>query len=356
MAESVFDVAVIGGGVIGCAVLRELARYSLRLLLLEKEADVAEGVSKANSGVIHAGFNVPPGTLKARTNVAGLKRIYALAGELGVPHRKTGKLVVALDRSDFPRLAELKGQGDRNGTPGLTVVDAAAIRSIEPGVRGLRALYSPETGIVSPYELTIALAESARRNGAAVVLEAGVTGVAVRGDVFVLATPKGEFAARWVVNGAGLFAEDVAALAGVPAPRVGLFRGEYLVSDQEAGSVLRMPVYPVPPRDDSFLGVHLTPTMEGNILLGPSSEPVMDKRDTASTAAVVDRLKAEAFALVPDLARFPFIHAYAGIRPKLADFVIEENAARPRWIDLFGIESPGLTAAPAIAEMVAGLI
>jgi glycerol-3-phosphate dehydrogenase len=356
MGESVFDVAVIGGGVVGCAVLRELARYRLRLLLLEKEADVAEGVSKANSGVIHAGFNVPPGTLKARTNISGLKRIYALAEELGVPHRKTGKLVVALDRSDFPRLDELKEQGDRNGTPGLTVVDADAIRSIEPGVRGLRALYSPETGIVSPYELTIALAESSRCNGAAVVLEAGVTGVAVRGDVFVLATPKGEFSARWVVNSAGLFAEEVAALAGVPAPRVGLFRGEYLVSDQEAGSVLRMPVYPAPPRDDSFLGVHVTPTMEGNILLGPSSEAVGDRGDTASTAVVADKLKAEAFALVPDLARFPFIHAYAGIRPKLADFVIEESPARPRWIDLFGIESPGLTAAPAIAEMVADLI
>ncbi len=356
MRESLFDVAVIGGGVVGCAVLRELARYRLRLLLLEKEADVAEGISKANSGVIHAGFNVQPGTLKARTNVAGLKRIYALAEELGVPHRKTGKLVVALGRSDFPRLDELKEQGDKNGAPGLSLVDGDAIRAIAPGVRGLRALYSPQTGIVSPYELTIALAESARRNGAAVVLEAGVTDVTVRRDVFVLATPKGEFAARWVVNGAGLFAEDVAALAGVPAPKVRPYRGEYLISDKEAAPVLRMPVYPVPPRDDSFLGVHLTPTMEGNILLGPSSEPVGDKEDTASTAAVANKLRTEAFALVPDLACFPFIHAYAGIRPKLDDFVIAESPARPRWIDLFGIESPGLTAAPAIAEMVAGIV
>ena len=355
-AGGLYDVAVIGGGVVGCAVMRELARYRLRLLLLEREADVAEGISKANSGVIHAGFNVPPGSLKARTNATGLMKIYRLAEELGVPHRKSGKLVVALSESDFPRLDELMEQGARNGAPGLTVVGADAIRSIEPGVRGLRALYSPETGIVSPYELTIALAESARRNGAAVILEAGVTGVAVRGDVFVLSTPKGDFAARWVVNSAGLSAEDVAVLAGVPAPRVRPFRGEYLVSDKEAGPVLRMPVYPVPPRDDSFLGVHLTPTIEGNILLGPSSEPVDDKQDTASTAAVVDRLKAEACALVPDLARFPFIHAYAGVRPKLEDFVIEESPVRPRWIDLFGIESPGLTAAPAIAEMVAGMI
>jgi glycerol-3-phosphate dehydrogenase len=356
LMDDMFDVAVIGGGVVGCAVLRELARYRLRLLLLEKETDVAEGVSKANSGVIHAGFNVPPGTLKAKTNIAGLKLIYKLAEELGVPHRRTGKLVVALAPSDFPRLEELKAQGDRNGTPGLALVDPDAIRSLAQGARGLRALYSPESGIISPYELTIALAESARRNGAAIALEAGVSGVSIRGGVFVLATPKGEFTARWIVNAAGLFADDVAALAGIPAPRIRPSRGEYLVSDKEAGSVLRMPVYPVPPRDDSFLGVHLTPTMEGNILLGPSSEPVADKRDTASTAPVAARLKAEAFALVPDLARFPFIHAYAGVRPKLADFVIEESRALPRWIDLFGIESPGLTAAPAIAEMIAGLI
>ncbi len=356
MGGSVYDVAVIGGGVVGCAVLRELARYRLRLILLEKAADVAEGVSKANSGVIHAGFNVPCGSLKARTNAAGLRAIYRLAGELGVPHRKTGKLVVALDRSDFSRLDELKEQGDRNGAPGLAVFDAGAIRAIAPGVRGLRALFSPETGIVSPYELTIALATSACLNGAVVLLDAGVKAVGFRGGAFILATPKGEFAARWVVNAAGLSAEDVAALAGLSAPRIRPFRGEYLISDKEAGSVLKMPVYPVPPRDDSFLGVHLTPTMEGNILLGPSSELAGDKGDTASTAAVAARLKAEAFALVPELARFPFIHAYAGIRPKLADFIIEESSARPRWIDLFGIESPGLTAAPAIGEMVAGIV
>jgi glycerol-3-phosphate dehydrogenase len=351
-----YDIVVIGGGVVGCAVLRELSRYGLKLMLLERASDVAEGVTKANSGVIHAGFNVPPGSLKARTNIAGLKTIYRMAEELGVPHRKTGKLVVARDPSEFPRLDDLREQGDRNGTPGLTFVDAAGVRAIEPGVRGLRALFSPETGIVSPYELTIALAESARLNGAVVLLDAGVTAVGFRRGEFVLATPKGEFTARWVVNAAGLSAGDIAALAGLPAPAVLPFRGEYLVSDKEAGPVLGMPVYPVPPRDDSFLGVHVTPTVEGNILLGPSSELVGDRADTATTAAVAARLRSEALTLVPDLASFPFIHAYAGIRPKLADFIVEESPTRPGWIDLFGIESPGLTAAPAIAEMVAGIV
>jgi glycerol-3-phosphate dehydrogenase len=360
----VYDVAVIGGGVVGCAVLRELSRYDLRLVLLEKESDLAEGISKGNSGVIHAGFNVPSGSLKARLNVEGLGRIYRLAEELGVPHRRTGKLVVALKDSDRPRLEELKSQGDRNGTPDLEIVDAAAIARLAPGVEGRWALHSPRTGIISPYEFTIALAECAAQNGARVFLEATVSAVEIGPDGCRLATPRGTVSARRVVNAAGLFADEVAALAGIPGFVIHPTRGEYLIADREAGSILSMPIYPVPPKGDSFLGVHITPTLEGNILLGPSSEPVADKADAATTRAVMDKLRAEALALVPGLSRFPFIHAYAGLRPKiagpggsaLADFIIEESPLRPGWINLVGIESPGLTAAPAIAALVADMI
>lgn len=360
-----YDVAIIGGGVVGCAILRELSRYRLRLVLLEREADLAEGISKANSGVIHAGFNVPSGSLKARLNVEGLDLLYRLAGELGVPHRVTGKLVVALGEGDFPRLEELLDQGRRNGAGGLELVDRFAIERLAPGVRGLRALYSARTGIVSPYELTVALGENAAANGARVVLRAAVTLIEVRPEAFLLSTPLGAFAARWIVNAAGLDADDVASLAGIRIPRVFPYRGEYLITDKAAGAILDMPVYPVPPRDDSFLGVHITPTLEGHVLLGPSSEAVADKRDTATTRAAAERLQAEALAMVPGLADIPFIHAYAGLRPKLvdpqggpgsADFLIEESRSRPRWINLLGIESPGLTAAPAIARRVAGMI
>jgi glycerol-3-phosphate dehydrogenase len=346
-------------------VLRELSRYDLRLLLLEKESDLAEGISKGNSGVIHAGFNVPPGSLKARLNVEGLGLIYELARELGVPHRMTGKLVVALTEADLPRLEELRAQGERNGVPGLEIVDRAAIERLAPGVRGVRALHSARTGIVSPYELTIALAESAWRNGVGVALESPVTAVGCRPDGFLLTTPRGSLTARRVVNAAGLFADEVAALAGLEGWRVFPCRGEYLIADKEAGAELSLPVYPVPPRDDSYLGVHITPTMEGNVLLGPSSEAVADAGDAATTGAVAEKLKAEAFEIVPGLARFPFIHAYAGLRPKLtdprgavrmADFVIEESGVRPGWINLLGIESPGLTAAPAIARRVVEMI
>jgi len=364
-AEARYDVVVIGGGVVGCAVLRELSRYDLSLLLLEKETDLAEGVSKANSGVIHGGFNVPPGSLKAGTNVAGLGLIYGLAAELRVPHRKTGKLVVALTDGEKPRLEELKTQGERNGTPGLEIVGEAGIRRIEPLARGRWALYSPHTGIISPYEFTVALAECGRRNGARVALEAPVESVEFRDGLFRLATPRGVFAARRVVNSAGLFADEVARLAGIDEFRIYPCRGEYLITDKDPGFRLGLPIYPVPPKDDPGLGIHITPTMEGNVLLGPSAEPVGDKRNTASTRTVMDRLKAEAARLMPELRKAPFIHSCAGIRPKLVDprgremfrdFVIEESAVRPGWINLLGIESPGLTAAPAIARMVVDMI
>ncbi len=362
--SGIYDVAVIGGGVVGCAVLRELARYDLRLLLLEKESDLAEGVSKGNSGVIHAGFNVPAGSLKARTNVAGLSLIYPLAAELGVPHRKTGKLVVALD-DEGRRLEELKAEGDRSGVPGLEIVDEAAIRRLEPLARGRRALWSPHTGIISPYELTIALAECAWQNGARVLLEAPVEAVGTEDGLFLLTTPKGTFTARRVVNSAGLFADEVARLAGAGDYRIFPYRGEYLISDRDCGLALGRPVYPVPAKDDPGLGIHITPTLEGNIIVGPSAEPVGDKRDAASTREVTARLKAEAGRLMPELGRASFIHCYAGLRPKLVDplgrakfgdFIVEESAVRPGWINLVGIESPGLTAAPAIAEMVVAIV
>jgi glycerol-3-phosphate dehydrogenase len=363
--SSRFDVAVIGGGVVGCAVLRELARYDLDLLLLEKETDLAEGITKGNSGVIHAGFNVPTGSLKARANVDGLYRTYRLARELGVPHRMTGKLVVALDDADRPRIEELKARGDRNGVPGLEIVDEAAIRTLAPNVRGKWALSSPHTGIISPYEYTLALADCALANGARILAAAPLNGVEVRPDGYVLATPRGRFMARWVINCAGLHADDVAALAGIIDYKIYAYRGEYLIADREAGAVLDIPVYPVPPRDGSSLGVHLTPTFHGNVLLGPSSAYVEDKDDAATTKAWAERLKAEAFELVPALRPFPFIHAYAGLRPrltdpqgkvKLVDFVIEESRLRPRWVNLVGIESPGLTAAPSLAAMVVDII
>jgi len=360
-----YDVVVIGGGVVGCAILRELSQYELKILLLEKAADLAEGISKANSGVIHAGFNVPTGSLKAKMNVAGLFQMYRLAAELNVPHRKTGKLVVALDDFGKERLQQLKSLGERNGTPDLEIVDAARMHQLEPLAAGKWALHSPHTGIISPYQFTQALAECAWQNGAQVLLEAPVTKVECQSGYYRLTTPKGQFKANYVVNSAGLFSDEIAWLAGITDYRIFPYRGEYLITDKDTELHLRLPIYPVPPKDGPGLGVHITPTMEGNILLGPSAAFVENKADTASTKIVLEELKAEAYDLMPELRSLQFIHSFAGIRPKLVDpagnekfkdFIIEESPVCANWINLIGIESPGLTGSPAIAQHVVELI
>ena len=286
-SAGLYDVAVIGGGVVGCAVLRELSRYRLKVVLLEKNSDLAEGVSKGNSGVIHAGFNVRPGTLKARLNAAALRTVYDLAATLHVPHRKTGKLVVSPDDAGrrASRGASDLGREKRHARPR----DRGRIRDPErssrkPGDKW--ALYSPWTGIISPYEFTIALAESAFRNGAEVWLGRMVTAVEACPDRFILSTPAGPVSARWVVNSAGLFSDDVAAMAGSATARVYGYKGEYLILDKSAGEILRIPIYPVPPSDGS-LGIHITPGMDGNVILGPSGAYVDDKEDTASTRQVM---------------------------------------------------------------------
>ncbi len=363
--RDLYDVIVIGGGVVGCTILRELSRYDLKILLLEKEADLAEGISKANSGVIHAGFNVPVGSLKARMNVAGLFKIYELLKQLNVPHRKTGKVVVALQDAEKERLEELKAQGEANGTPDLTIVNAKQIREFEPHTQGEWALFSPHTGILSPYQFTIALAECAWQNGAVVKLESPVIAIQYLTGFFEVKTPSESFKTRWIVNSAGLFSDEVAKLAGITDYQIFPYRGEYLITDKDTDFDLRMPVYPVPPKGGPGLGIHITPTVDGNILLGPSAEFVEDKMNTDSTKKVMNELKQEAFELMPELKKFQFIRSFAGVRPKLVDpkgnirfkdFVIEESPYRPGLINLIGIESPGLTASPAIAEYVVNII
>lgn len=363
--KAYYDIIVIGGGVVGCAILRELSRYDLKILLLEKEADLAEGISKANSGVIHAGFNVPVGSLKARMNVAGLFKIYELLKQLNVPHHRTGKLVVALQDAEKGRLEELKARGEANGSPDLSIVDARKIRELEPHTQGEWALFSSNTGILSPYQFTISLAECAWQNGAEVKLESPVIAINEISGFYEVKTPFASLKTRWVVNSAGVFSDEVARMAGITDYQIFPYRGEYLITDKSSDFDLRMPVYPVPPKGGPGLGIHITPTIDGNILLGPSAEYVEDKRNTDSTKKVMNELKQEAFELMPELKRLQFIHGFAGVRPKLVDpagnvkfkdFVIEESTRCPGFINLIGIESPGLTASPAIAEYVVNMI
>ncbi len=356
-----YDVAVAGGGVVGCAIARELTRYRLKVVLLEREYDVARGTSSKNSGVVHTGFNVPTGSNKARLNVAGAAVFEQLCAELDVPFRRVGKLVIALTPDEVPDLERLKATGDANGVPSLEIVDGRTIRRMEPSISGYAALHAPTAAITCPYSLTMALAESAAVNGADIELNAEVTRITNRAGVFQLATGRGAVQSRLVVNAAGLYADEVARLAGKRLYNIYPCRGEYLIIDKARGDLIRRMVYPVPPKGGSGLGVHLTPTVDGNILIGPSAAYVRHKWDEATTDTMGRSLLREAQVLLPGLSDRDIIGSYAGVRPKTVsssvggsgDFIIEEAPGLPGMLHLVGIESPGLTAAPAIGVEVA---
>lgn len=357
-----FDVVIIGGGVVGCAIARELSKFQAKVCVVERGGDVASGVSKANSGVIHSGINSKPGSLKAKMCMEGNSILPTLARELNVPTAITGKIVIARDDSELKRLEESRSWGLANGVPRMKVIDEENIREIEPNIVGKYGLWVPTAGIVPPYSFTIALAENAADNGVRFFLETEVTGINVKENSFKVDTTRVPLRAKCVVNCAGLHCDDVALMVGLEEYAVKPCRGEYHVLDKSYSYLISRPVYPVPPAEANVLGVHFTTTIEGNILLGPSAEFVEERDDTGTTSEVMNQLIREARELLPSLPLGGFIKSYAGVRCKLVDkhgremtdFVIEEG---PRgFVNLMGIESPGLTGSPAIANKVVKMI
>jgi len=360
--RDVFDVVVVGAGVVGCAVARALSRYRLKVAVLESGADVAGGASKANSGVVHAGFNNPTGSLKARFCVEGNAGFAKLCDELGVPFNRVGKFVVALAEDDIGELERLAAQGERNGVPGLEIIDGSQMRVVEPNVKGVKALWSGSSGIVEPWSFTIALAESAVDNGVRFFLEHAVKGLEQIADGFRLQTDHGPFEARCVVNAAGAGAPDIAAMAGWNEYSHRPARGQYLALDRRHATLVRSMIYPVPPKGGGVLGVHVTPTIEGVTLLGPSGD--IDEAGGSTTAGVMRQLEDEARALIPDLPRGAVIRSFAGVRSRLSkkdgewdnDYVIKEYPEGSGCVHLMGIESPGLTASWPIALEVVSML
>jgi len=356
-----YDVAVVGGGVVGCAIARELSRYQLSVVLLEKESDVARGTSGKNSGVVHTGFNVPKGSLKARLNVLGASMFEELCTALNAPFKPVGKLVVALTAAEAPDLEKLKALGDANGVPSLEIIDSKELKRMEPNISGYAAMHAPTAAITCPFRFTIALAESAVANGADILLQAGVKGISGKLGEFKISTTRGTVRSKLVVNSAGLYADHVAKLAGVSRYKIYPCRGEYVIIDKARSDLISRMIYPVPPKGGSGLGVHLTPTIDGNILIGPSAAYVRSKTSDGTTGAMARQLVKEARELLPGLSNRDVITSYAGLRPKTVssavggfnDFTIEELPELPGMMHLVGIESPGLTAAPAIALDIA---
>ena len=362
--NKVHDVIVIGAGAVGCAIARELARYDISVLVLEKECDVAYGTSGRMSGVVHAGFNNKVGSLMAKLCVQGNRLFEDVCRDLDIPYRKTGKVLVAFNEDDMKALEGVIAQGKANGCEGLRLLDADEMHRFVPGIGGIGGMLSPNTAIFDPFEFCIAHAENALDNGVKFSFDSEVTAISRQDDTFVVSTPKGEFRSRYIVNSAGLYCDKISAMLGIDDYRIYPCRGQYYILDKIASDLLSVPAYPVPRPGIGGLGIHLTPTIDGNIIIGPSAEYQNDADDYSTTPNVMEQLFSEAKALLPAIERRHIIGNYCGIRPKQAppgeggfrDFVIKEEEKCPGLINLIGIESPGFTAAVPISFMVRDIL
>lgn len=353
------DVAVIGAGVVGALIARELSRYQLDVCMLEKADDVAMGTSKANSAIVHAGFDCQPGSVMAKMNVRGNAMMDQLTRELSVPFKRNGSMVLAFGEEDAGTLQILLDRGIQNGVPGVEIVSGDRARELEPNISGnvTAALVAPSGGIVCPYELTIAAAGNAMDNGVRLYIGFEVVSADFADGVWTLVSAAGDqVEARYVINAAGLFSDRVAALLGDTEYHLFPRRGEYLLLDRDQGQMVSHTIFQCPSAMGK--GILVTPTVDGNLLLGPTSENREDREDTATTAeglATVARLAAKS---VPSVNLRAVITSFTGLRSCSPghDFVIESSKNRPQLVEITGIESPGLSSAPAIAEYAVGLL
>ena len=348
-----YDVAIIGGGVVGCAIARELSRYQLRIALLEKCAEVGFGTTKTNSGIIHAGHHSPPDTLKGRLAVRGNELFDALHRELSFGFRRIGELVVAQGKEDLPVLDGLKEQGRKKGVPGLEIWDRERLRREEPNLSKalLGALHAPTAGVINPYEFAFALIEHAVGNGVKLVVDAPVEKLDVGPDALTVHTPKGAFPARFVVNCAGIFSDEIAEMAGADAFRIHPRKGEEYMLDKRLQGLVRRLIFPVP--SPKTKGTLIIPTFDGTIMVGPTAEDTEDRYDVSTTEAGAGKVFDFVRRICPAISPRDTIAEFAGLRAvsDTNDFIIGPTEVKG-FINVAGIQSPGLTASPAIAEYV----
>jgi L-2-hydroxyglutarate oxidase LhgO len=366
------NIVIIGGGVVGCAIARAVSARWQDVFLVEQNPKLGMATSSRNSGVIHSGIYYPKNSLKARHCIEGNRLTYEFCKKHNVPFRHTGKLVVAASAHEEEELAALKKKGEDNGVEGLRLIDAAEIRKREPHIAGSAAIEVPSTGIVSAEELVHAYARIATAQGAEIVTNARVVSLepgkgAIQVGVLI-GNEEGALGetveARCVINAAGLYADEVAALLGNNSWKIYPVRGEYCEVRGARASLINDLVYPLPHSDGLSLGVHFTKTLWGTFLLGPTATYVEGKDNYEKNRLPITAFAESAKTLLPEIEESDLHLGYSGLRPKLvpptgdgiADFVIERDPTVAQVIQLVGIESPGLTAAPAIAEHVASLV
>jgi len=353
-----YDIVIIGCGIVGAAAAYELSKYELAVAVLEKENDVAVATTKANSAIIHAGYDPKPGTLMAKLNVEGAALAKALCEALDVPHKQCGALVLAFSPQEIPMLESLLQNGVKNGVQGLRILDKAQVLELEPNLSNdvAAALHVPSTMIVSPWEYGLALAETAVKNGVYLRRECEVLDITKVQDGYKILTNQGEICARYIVNAAGLYADKMHNMVAEEVFTIQPDRGEYFLLDKSEGQRVNHVIFQCP--SNSGKGVLVAPTVHGNLIVGPDSVKITDADDVATTAAGLDFVKAAAQKSVPDIDFRANIRNFAGNRAKTThkDFIIEEAKGAKGFINLAGISSPGLSAAPAIAKMAVTLL
>lgn len=358
MRKDQYDVLIIGAGVTGCAIARELSHTGLKIALSDACDDVAMGASRANSAIVHAGYDCVPGTLMAKLNVRGNEMFDDVCESLNVPLLRVGSFVIAFGEEDEKELNNLLERGRANGVPGLEIISGERAREMEPKLSDdvTAALWAPTAGITCPYELTIAMSENARANGADILLRKRATAIDYANDEFTVKFEDGtSVSAKYVVNAAGVYADEVARLIGDDSFTISPRKGEYMLLDKQALCVGTV-IFQTPSKLGK--GVLVSPTVDGNIFAGPTAQDKVEKNDTQTTPEGLAELKKFSLKSVPTLNLRQVITSFAGVRaqPSTGDFIIRPSDKNARFIHAAGICSPGLSSAPAIAEYVRGLI
>lgn len=353
-----YDVIIIGAGVSGAATARELSRYKVNACVIEKEEDVCCGTSKANSAIVHAGYDAATGSLMAKLNVRGNQMMEQLAKDLDFPFKKNGSLVVCLHEEDMPNLQALYDRGVANGVKDLRILNREELRAMEPNISddAYAALYAPTAGIVCPFNLNIAMAENACVNGVEFKFDTEVTGLHPIEGGWAIETNQGTFETKYVVNAAGVYADKLHNMVSAKKIHITPRRGDYCLLDKTAGNLVSKTIFALPGKFGK--GILVAPTVHGNLILGPTAIDIEDKEGTNTTREGLDQVITKCGMNVKNIPMRSVITSFAGLRAHEDghEFLIGELEDAPGFIDCAGIESPGLTSSPAIGEMVAEIL
>ena len=353
-----YDVVIIGAGVSGSASARELSRYKVNACVIEKTEDVCSGTSKANSGIVHAGFDAPEGSLMAKLNVEGNLMMEELSKELDFPFKKNGSLVICLSEEDMPKLKELYDRGIRNGVKELKILNKEEVLELEPNITDdvYAALYAPTGGIVCPFGLNIALAENANTNGIEFRFNTEAQDIEKIDGGFIIKTNQGDIKTKYIVNAAGVYADKFHNMVSQNKINITARKGEYCLLDKTAGNHVSRTIFALPGKMGK--GVLVSPTAHGNLIVGPTSTDIDDKEGVNTTREGLDTVIGKSSMNVKNIPMRQVITSFSGLRAHEDnhEFIIKELEDAKGFIDCAGIESPGLTSSPAIGKMVADIL